>query len=132
MFLGLSTASVDLIIMGGLIVALAQAALRRDPAWVIALGLPLLLCADHAGLPEGLMAWGCALYALAVVVALLVMLARAVGTPAVAGLLAALAGTALMAGTADARHLGIAAPSLHAPPLVGVRLAGLLRDVGDD
>jgi len=129
MFFGLSAQSVDLLLLGGLLVVLAQAASRRDPAWLLAIGLPILLCADHVGVSPGLIAWGFALYALILLAAATAAVMRMLGVPAMTGFVAALAGAVLIAGTADAHHLGLADPSLHAPPQLGVRLAEWARAI---
>jgi hypothetical protein len=129
MFFGLSAHSVDLLILGGLLVVLVQAASRRDPAWVLAIGLPILLCADHVGVSSNVIDWGYALYALALLVAGLALVMRTLGVPALTSLVASLAGTLLITGAADAHHIGLANPSLHTPPQLGVRLAEWMRTI---
>jgi hypothetical protein len=129
MVLGLSATSVDLVILGGLLVGLAQAIARRDSVWVAALGLPILLCGDHVGVAPALIAWGFALYALVLIVGAATMLARRAHLPGLPTLLALTLSTALIAGRADAHHFRLAVPSLHAPPAIGVRLAQLLRTI---
>lgn len=129
MVLGLSATSVDLVILGGLLVGLVQAIARRDSVSVAALGLPILLCGDHVGVAPALIAWGFALYALVLVVAATNALARKANLPGLPMLAALTLGTALIAGKADARHFSLSAPSLHAPPAIGVRLAELVRTI---
>jgi hypothetical protein len=129
MFFGLPTHSVDLLILGGLLVVLLQAASRRDPIWILALGLPILLCADHVGVSSSLIAWGYALYVMVLLVAAITALMRTLGVPALTGVMATLAGAMLIAGTADAQRFGFANPSLHAPPQFGVRLAEWVRAI---
>ncbi|WP_454885740.1 hypothetical protein [Sphingomonas oryzagri] len=129
MILGLSAMSVDLVILGGLLVGLTQALVRRDPVWAAALGLPILLCGDHVGVSPAMIAWGFALYVLVLAVGAITALGRGAGLPGLPSLFAIVAGTVLIVGKADAHHLSFTAPSLHAPPAIGVRLAELARTI---
>ncbi len=127
MFLGLSTAVISLILVGGLGVSIAHAVMRRDPVWGLALGLPLLLCADLAELPSTLVAWGCVLYAAAAGIFLLILILRTLGVAGGVGVIAAASVLGLSAGTANARYVDLASSSLHHPPLIGVQLEAWLR-----
>ncbi len=131
MFFGLSTAAISLILVGSLGVSIAHAVMRRDPAWVLALGLPLLLCVDLAGLPSALVAWGCVLYAAAVCAFVLLLIVRTLGLAGGLGLIVAASVLGLSAGTANARYVDLASSSLHHPPLIGVRLEAWLRLLAD-
>lgn len=132
MFLGLPTQTLDLILLGALLVSICYAAQRRDPAWMLALGLPTLFCADHADLPETLVAWGCALYAGLLPACGIVLLARHAGTLLTTGALAAIGSLALVSGTADARYWQLGRASLHQPPLVGTQMETILRQLTHD
>ncbi len=127
MILGLSTASLFLMTVGGLAMSIAHAVRRRDFVWVLALGLPLLFCADQADLPSTLIAWGCALYALAGGLFLLGHVVRGLGAAAGIGIVAAASVLGLSTGVAEAHYVDLAAASLHHPPLIGIWLEGWLR-----
>ncbi len=124
MLLGVPMAAVHLILVGAFGALIAHAALRREPAWMLALALPLLFCADRAGLPATLVAWGCALFAVGAGIFLIAMAVRSMGGGIVM-LAAAVLG--LSAGTADARYVDLSASSLHNPPLLGVQMETWLR-----
>jgi hypothetical protein len=132
MFLGLPAQTLDLILLGGLLVSIAHAAHRRDPAWILALGLPSLFCADHAGLPDTLVAWGCALYAGLFLACGVMLMARHAGAMLTTATLAAIGSLALMSGTADAGYWRLDQASLHQPPLVGTRIETMLRLLARD
>jgi threonine/homoserine efflux transporter RhtA len=132
MFLGLPTQTLDLILLGALLVSICHAAQRRDPIWMLALGMPTLFCADHADLPETLVAWGCALYAGLLLACGIVLLARHAGALLTAGTLAAIGSLALVSGTADARYWQLDRTSLHQPPLVGTQIETMLRHLTHD
>jgi hypothetical protein len=121
--------TVHLLFVGAFAASIVQAALRRDPVWMLALAVPLLFCADRAGLPVTLVAWGCALFALGAGAFLIIMAIRALGTSAGLAALAAVGVLSLSAGTADARYADLSASSLHNPPLLGVRMEAWLRTV---
>ncbi|WP_298693135.1 hypothetical protein [uncultured Sphingomonas sp.] len=125
-------ASIYLMIVGGLATALAMAAMRRDGLWVLAIGLPLLLAAERAGLPPALFAWGCAGYALAVLLVAGLAAIRVTGLPLGAALVAAVALTGLSSMPAAAYHPDPAPLSLHRPPTIGVQLAAMLGTLADD
>jgi len=131
MLLGLSSASLFLMAIGGLAMSTAQAAMRRDVPWVLALGVPMLFCAHHAGMPTTLIAWGCALYAVTGAAFLIAHLLRRLDAVAGLGLLAAAGMLGLSTGAAEAHYTDLAAASLHHPPLIGVRLEGWLRLLAD-
>ena len=128
MLLGVPMETVHLLFVGAFAASIAQAALRRDPAWMLALAVPLLFCADRAGLPVALVAWGCALFALGGCAFLIAMLVRSTGVGGGA-MLAAAAILGLAAGTADARYVDLSHSSLHNPPLLGVQMESWLRAV---
>jgi len=127
MLFNLPTASIALVFVGGFAVCTANAALRREPFWALAFALPLLLCAERAGLPLALIAWGCVAYLLAAGLTLVGLLARAWGPAMTMAVLAAITTLGLMSGDANARYLDLGMASLHHPPAVGVRIEGLLR-----
>jgi hypothetical protein len=129
MFFGLSSTNVSLLVLGGLLVVLAQAIMRRDPAWILAIGLPMLLCADHVGVSADLIAWGYAAYALILFAAVVAVITRLLGAPNKAGLLGALAGIILLAGMNDVGHFGLESPSLRFPPQLGIQLADWARAI---
>jgi hypothetical protein len=132
MVLGLPTQTVDLILLGALLVSMAHAAQRGDGLWMLALGMPSLFCADQAGLPATLVAWGCALYAALALACGIMMLVRRAGVPLTIGALAAVGSLALMSGTADARYWRLDRASLYHPPLVGLQIETMLRDLTAD
>lgn len=132
MFLGLPTQTLDLILLGGLLVSIASAAQRRDPLWMMALGMPTLFCAVHADLPETLVAWGCALYAALAIGCGIALLTRHAGALLTVGALAAVSALALVCGTADAGYWQLDRTSLHEPPLVGTQIEAMLRHLADD
>ena len=127
MSVDLPETSLALLFVGGLAVSTANAALRREPRWVLAVGLPLLLCAERSGLPLALLAWGSVVYLLFALACLIGLASRAMGASTAAALLAAIATLGLMSANADARYLGLGAPSLDHPPALGLRIEGLLR-----
>lgn len=127
MTLGLSAATLACIMVGSFGLALAHAIRRRDPAWIMAMALPLLICADRADLPETLVAWGCALLALFAVACGIGVLLRRLGGALGLSLLAALAAMGLNDSPASAGALDLSSTSLHQPPAIGVRLEGLLH-----
>ncbi len=129
MLFDLPTTTIALVFVGGLAVSTANAALRREPFWTLAFALPLLLCAERAGLPLALVAWGCVAYLLAAGLYLFGMLARFGGHGMALAVLGAIAALGLMSGNANARYLDLDATSLHHPPAVGLRIEGLLRAV---
>ncbi len=132
MFFDLPMATIALVFVGGLAVCTANAALRREPFWALAFALPLLLCAERAGLPIALVAWGCVAYLLAAGAYLFGMLAQFGGQGMTVAVLGAIAALGLMSGDANARYLDLGAASLHHPPAVGLRFEGLLREVVAD
>ncbi|WP_157602952.1 hypothetical protein [Sphingomonas sp. PR090111-T3T-6A] len=127
MLLGVPMVTIHLLFAGAFAALIAQAAFRRDPVWMLALALPLLYCADRAGLPETLVAWGCALFALGAGLFLIAMVVRSIGSGEVVMLLAAAAMLGLASGTADARYIDLSRSSLHNPPLLGVQMESWLR-----
>jgi len=132
MFAEMPVASLYLMIVGGLATTLGMAALRREWSWVLALGLPLLLAAERAGLPMPIFAWGCALYAIAFLLFTGALAMRTIGLPVGAGLIGAvlLAGLSSMPAAAELRN---PAPlSLHRPPAFGIELANMLGTLADD
>jgi hypothetical protein len=132
MFAEMPVASLYLMIVGGLATALGMAALRRDWSWVLALGLPLLLAAERAGLPATIFAWGCALYAAAFLVFTGALAMRTIGLPVGTALVAAVLLATLSSMPAGASHRDLARLSLDRPPGFGVRLAALLGALADD
>jgi len=131
MLLGVPLTAVHLVLVGAFGVALGHAALRRDLAWVLALAVPFLFCADRAGLPTTLIAWGCALFAGGVVALLARAVVQTIGMAGGAALIAA-AVLGLGAGTANARYVDLSHSSLHNPPLLGVQMESWLRVVARD
>ncbi len=127
MLFDLPTATIALVFVGGFAVCTANAALRREPFWALAFALPLLLCAERAGLPLALVAWGCVAFLLAAGAYMFGMLARIGGQGMVIAALGAVAALGLMSDDANARYLDLGAASLHHPPAVGLRIEGLLR-----
>jgi hypothetical protein len=127
MVLGIPETTLLLMMVGAFAALMANAALRSDPAWVLALGLPLLFCAARSELPTSVVAWGCAIYAAAGILFLLTRVIRAIGLPVGFGLIVAAAAVGLSAGAADASSVVFGASSLHHPPLIGVRLEAMLR-----
>ena len=125
-------ASLYLMVVGGLLTALAMAALRRDWGWMLALGLPLLLAAGRAGLPAAIVAWGCAGYAVVLLLAVGTLTVRAIGLPLGLGFATAIALAGLSSMPAAAGRLDTAQLSLHRPPLFGIELAGMLGQLADD
>jgi hypothetical protein len=132
MFLGIPETTLLLMLVGAFAAMMANAALRSDPAWVLALGLPLLFCAVRSDLPSSVVAWGCAIYAAGGILFLLTRVVQAIGLPVGFGLIAAAAAIGLSAGAADASSIDFGASSLHHPPLIGVRLEAMLRTVAHD
>jgi hypothetical protein len=124
---GLSLATLSLVFLGALAVSVVNAALRREPAWALALAFPALLCADRAGLPSAQLAWLCALYALAIPIVLIGAIVRGGTLPIAAGLLGLMIAAGISPGTAKAGRLGLGGVSLHQPPVVGLKLGTLLR-----
>jgi hypothetical protein len=132
MVAGIPVTSIYLMIVGGIATALAMAALRHEWSWVLALGLPLLLASERAGLPPAIFAWGCAAYAVVFLAFTGALAGRMIGSPV--GVL--LGGAVLLAGfsampAAAMRHDG-APLSLEQPPTFGVRLAAMLGALADD
>ncbi len=125
-------ASFYLMIVGGLVTALGMAVLRREWSWVLALGLPLLLAAERAGIPAAIFAWGCAAYAVAFLVFAGALVIRMVGLPVGATLFGAVLLMGLSSMPADARYREETSLSLHQPPTFGVDLATLLGQLADD
>jgi len=125
-------ASIYLMIVGGLATALAMAALRRDGLRMLAIGLPLLLAAERAGLPPAIFAWGCAGYAIALLLVAGLAAIRVTGLPLGAALVAAVALAGLSSMPAAASYQGGEPLSLHRPPGFGVRLAAMLGTLADD
>lgn len=126
MFLGISATTLATMAVGSFAVALGYAAQRRDPLWVLALGIPLLLCADRAALPPTLVAWGCALYAAFALLCVIGLLIRRLGGTLTISLIAALAGLAMNNAPAAASARDLTTASLHRPPAIGLRLQGYL------
>ena len=129
MLLGVPMETIHLLLVGAFGASLAQAALRRDAPWMLALAVPLLLCADRAGLPVALVAWGSALFALGAGAFLLAMVVRGLGPSGGLAALATMGILSLSAGAADARYVDLSASSLHNPPLLGVEMEAWLRAV---
>jgi hypothetical protein len=127
MLLGIPIVTIHILFAGAFAALIAQAALRRDPVWMLALALPLLYCADRAGLPETLVAWGCTLFTLGAGVFLIAMVVRSIGSGEVVMLFGAAAMLGLASGTADARYVDLSRSSLGNPPLVGVEMESWLR-----
>ena len=114
----LPTTSIALVFVGGFAVSTAHAALRREPFWALAFALPLLLCAERAGLPLALVAWGCVAYLLAVSDHICSARWRGWADRAWRSpMLGAIAALGLMSGDANARYLDLGATSLHHPPV---------------
>lgn len=129
MVFDLPTATIALLFVGGFAVCTANAAIRREPFWALAFALPMLLCAERAGLPLALVAWGCVAYLLAAGLCLFGALARFGGQPMAVAVVGAIAALGLMSGNANARYLDLGAASLHHPPAVGIRIEELLRTI---
>jgi hypothetical protein len=132
MFAEMPVASLYLMIVGGLVTALGWAALRRDGGWVLALGLPLLLAAGRAGLPPAIVAWGCALYAIVLLLLVGTLTLRTIGLPLGAGFAAAIVLAGLSSMPAAAGRLETTPLSLRQPPVFGVKLAAMLGRLADD
>jgi len=132
MFAEMPVTSLYLMIVGGLATALAMAALRQQWSWVLALGLPLLLAAERAGLPAAVFAWGCALYAVAFLLFTGVLAVRTIGMPVASALIAAMLLAGLSSIPASATRHELEPLSLHQPPTFGVQLAALLGQLADD
>lgn len=129
MLFDLPTTTIALMFVGGFAVSTANATLRREPFWALAFAFLLLPCAERAGLPLALVAWGCVAYLLAAGLCLVGRLARTGEQGMVIAVLCAIAALGLMSGDANARYLGLGTASLHHPPALGVRIEGLLRTV---
>jgi len=129
MLFDLPTTTIALLFVGGFAVSTANAALRREPVWALAFALPMLLCAERAGLPLALVAWGCVAFLLVAGLWLFGLLVRIGGQGMAVAVLGAIAALGLMSGDANARYLDLGAASLHHPPAVGIRIEGLLRTI---
>lgn len=114
-----------LMFVGGFATCLAQAVWRRDGRWALAFGIPLLLCAERAGLPVPLVAWGLIAWGVAAALFGLVTLARLADVrPVLAiGLVGAIG---LIIDPANAERQ-IHAVSLHLPPPAGLAAERMLR-----
>jgi hypothetical protein len=132
MFAEMPVTSFYLMIVGGLATALGMAALRREWSWVLALGLPLLLASERAGLPGAIFAWGCALYAVAFLLFAGTLAMRTIGLPIGTALVAAVLMAGLSSMPAGASRHDVEALSLRRPPGFGVQLAALLGALADD
>jgi len=132
MFAEMPVASLYLMFVGGLATVLAMAALRREWSWVLALGLPLLLAGERAGLPAAIFAWGCAIYAVTFLLFTGMLAARTIGLPIGAALVAAALLAGLSSMPAAASYRGAAPLSLQQPPTFGVRLAAMLGALAND
>lgn len=125
-------ASLYLMFVGGFATLLGMAALRREWSWVLALGLPLLLAGERAGLPIPIFAWGCALYAIAFLLFAGALAMRTIGFPVGTALVAAVLLAALSSMPASATGHDAAPLSLDRPPTFGVRLAAMLGQLAND
>ena len=127
MSLDLPQTTLALLFVGGLSVSTANAMWRREPRWVLAFGLPLLLCAERSGLPLAFVAWGSIIYLLFAVACLIGLVGRVTGVPTAATLIAAISALAFMPAGANARYLDLGTTSLDHPPAIGLRIEELLH-----